>query len=116
MGAGPLPMRHGLTLGELGRWFVDWLGLRVDYRVIEMQGWQPEAAPGFGWPEGPWVNPSPNAASLNMARAYAGTVMLEGCTLSEGRDTTHPLELLGQLRSEERRVGKECRSRWSPYH
>ena len=85
VGAGPLPMRHGLTLGELGRWFVDWLGLRVDYRVIEMQGWQPEAAPGFGWPEGPWVNPSPNAASLNMARAYAGTVMLEGCTLSEGR-------------------------------
>ena len=95
VGAGPLPMRHGLTLGELGRWFVDWLGLRVDYRVIEMQGWQPEAAPGFGWPEGPWVNPSPNAASLNMARAYAGTVMLEGCTLSEGRGTTRPLELLG---------------------
>ena len=95
VGAGPLPMRHGLTPGELGRWFIDRLGLRVAYRVIEMQGWQPEAAPGFGWPAWPWVNPSPNAASLNMARAYAGTVMLEGTTLSEGRGTTRALELLG---------------------
>src|SRR5213596_2517022 len=48
VGAGPLPMRHGLTLGELGRWFVDQFKLDVDYRVIEMQGWDPEAAPGFG--------------------------------------------------------------------
>ncbi|MBN9406964.1 MAG: DUF1343 domain-containing protein [Burkholderiales bacterium] len=96
VGAGPMPMRHGLTMGELGRWFIAQLGLRLEYRVIEMQGWQPEAAPGFGWPvERSWVNPSPNAASLSMARAYAGTVMLEGTTLSEGRGTTRPLELFG---------------------
>jgi uncharacterized protein YbbC (DUF1343 family) len=89
-------MRHGLTLGELGNWFVDHFKLDVDYRVIEMQGWQPDAAPGFGWPtERVWINPSPNAANLNMARAYAGTVMLEGTTLSEGRGTTRPLELFG---------------------
>ncbi|WP_415035558.1 exo-beta-N-acetylmuramidase NamZ domain-containing protein, partial [Azonexus sp.] len=74
VGAGPLPMRHGLTLGELGHWFIHHLQLDVDYRVIEMQGWQPDAAPGYGWPLGEraWINPSPNAPNLSMARAYAG--------------------------------------------
>jgi len=97
VGAGPLPMRHGLTLGELAHWFVRMLNLKVDYRVIAMQGWQPEQAPGHGWPLGErtWVNPSPNAPNLWMARCYAGTVMLEGTTLSEGRGTTRPLELFG---------------------
>ncbi|NJD30324.1 MAG: DUF1343 domain-containing protein [Gammaproteobacteria bacterium] len=97
VGAGPMPMRHGLTLGEMGRWFVRHLGLDVDYRVIEMQGWQPASAPGYGWPLGErtWVNPSPNAPNLWMARCYPGTVMLEGTTLSEGRGTTRPLELFG---------------------
>jgi len=97
VGAGPLPMRHGLTLGELGLWFVKTLKLDVELRIIEMQDWQPEAAPGFGWPLGEraWINPSPNAPNLWMARAYAGTVMLEGTTLSEGRGTTRPLELFG---------------------
>ena len=96
VGAGPLPMRHGLTMGELGAWFIAQLKLDVDYRVVEMQGWQPDAVPGFGWPLGErtWVNPSPNAPNLWMARAYAGTVMLEGATLSEGRGTTRPLEFL----------------------
>jgi uncharacterized protein YbbC (DUF1343 family) len=96
VGAGPMPMRHGLTLGEMGRWFVRHFNLDVDYRVIEMHGWHPDQRPGFGWPpERVWVNPSPNAANLNMARCYAGTVMLEGTTLSEGRGTTRPLELFG---------------------
>lgn len=96
VGAGPMPMRHGLTLGELGSWFVARGRLDVDYRVIEMEGWRPDEGPGFGWPpERVWVNPSPNAANVNMARAYAGTVMLEGTTLSEGRGTTRPLELFG---------------------
>jgi uncharacterized protein YbbC (DUF1343 family) len=95
VGAGPMPMRHGLTLGEMGHWFVRHFGLDVDYQVIAMEGWTPEAGPGWGWPESRiWVNPSPNAANLNMARAYAGTVMLEGTTLSEGRGTTRPLEVL----------------------
>jgi len=97
VGAGPLPMRHGLTLGELAHWFVRTLRLSLDYKVVEMQGWQPSTAPGFGWPLGErsWINPSPNAANLWMARAYAGTVMVEGTTLSEGRGTTRPLELFG---------------------
>jgi uncharacterized protein YbbC (DUF1343 family) len=95
VGAGPMAMRHGLTMGEMGHWFVRHFGLDVDYRVIEMHDWLPEAGPGFGWPESRiWINPSPNAASLNMARTYAGTVMIEGATLSEGRGTTRPLEVL----------------------
>ncbi|MFC0203141.1 exo-beta-N-acetylmuramidase NamZ family protein [Novosphingobium soli] len=95
VGAGPMPMRHGLTLGEMGSWFIRRFALDVDYRVIAMEGWAPAEAPGFGWPQSRiWINPSPNAASLNMARAYAGTVMLEGTTLSEGRGTTRPLEVL----------------------
>lgn len=97
VGAGAMPMRHGLTMGELGHWFIATLGVDVDYQVIPMSGWQPEAAPGHGWPLGErsWVNPSPNAPNLSMARAYAGTVMLEGTTLSEGRGTTRPLEVFG---------------------
>ncbi len=95
VGAGPMVMRHGLTMGEMGRWFQQHFGLNLDYRVVEMPGWQPDGA-GFGWPiDRAWVNPSPNAPNVNMARAYAGTVMVEGATLSEGRGTTRPLELFG---------------------
>lgn len=108
VGAAPMPMRHGLTLGELGHWFIDHFHLDVDYQVVEMQGWRPEEKPGFGWPpERVWINPSPNAANLNMARAYAGTVMLEGTTLSEGRGTTRPLELFGAPDLEPRRIMAE---------
>ncbi|MEP6345485.1 MAG: DUF1343 domain-containing protein [Parasphingorhabdus sp.] len=95
VGAAPMPMRHGLTMGEMGRWLISHFNLNVEYEVIPMQGWKPEG-PGFGWPEDHiWINPSPNAPNVNMARAYAGTVMLEGTTLSEGRGTTRPLELFG---------------------
>lgn len=111
VGAGPLPMRHGLTLGELGHWFIKTLNLDVEYRVIEMEGWAPEAGSGFGWPLGEraWINPSPNAQNLYMARAYAGTVMLEGTTLSEGRGTTRPLELFGAPDIDARAVIGEMR-------
>ena len=97
VGAGPLPMRHGLTMGELALWFVRWLGLDVELNVVAMNSWMPATGPGYGWPLGErsWVNPSPNAPSLSMARCYAGTVMLEGTTLSEGRGTTRPLEIFG---------------------
>ncbi len=97
VGAGPLPMRHGLTLGELAKWFLRTLNLDVECEVVTMEGWNPAGAPGFGWPLGEraWVNPSPNASHLSMARCYPGTVMLEGTTLSEGRGTTRPLELFG---------------------
>ncbi len=95
VGAGPMVMRHGLTMGEMGHWFIAQFGLDVAYRVVAMESWQPDADDGFGWPQSRiWINPSPNAANLNMARSYAGTVMLEGTTLSEGRGTTRPLEVL----------------------
>ncbi|MBK8666099.1 MAG: DUF1343 domain-containing protein [Burkholderiales bacterium] len=115
VGAGPMPMRHGMTMGELGHWFIDLLKLNVEYRVITMDGWQPDAAPGFGWPmhaddQRTWVNPSPNAPNLSMARAYAGTVMLEGTTLSEGRGTTRPLELFGAPDIDTRRLLADMRA------
>ncbi|GAM97616.1 alternate gene name: yzbB [alpha proteobacterium U9-1i] len=109
VGAGPMPMRHGLTLGELGHWFIAHYKLDVAYRVITIEGYDPGAAPGYGWPLGErtWINPSPNAPNLWMARAYAGTVMLEGTTLSEGRGTTRPLELFGAPDIDARAVIKE---------
>lgn len=97
IGCGPLIMRHGLTLGEIARWFVALKGLDVDLEVVPMTGYDPDAPPGYGWPitELSWVNPSPNASSLNMARCFPGTVLFEGTTLSEGRGTTTPLEVVG---------------------
>ncbi|WP_373476496.1 exo-beta-N-acetylmuramidase NamZ domain-containing protein [Sphingorhabdus sp.] len=114
VGAGPIPMRHGMTLGELGQWFVDHFKIDVDYHVVAIEGYQPDAAPGFGWPaDRLWINPSPNAPNINMARAYAGTVMLEGTTLSEGRGTTRPLEIFGAPDIDARAVIAEMR-RFAP--
>jgi uncharacterized protein YbbC (DUF1343 family) len=108
VGAGPLPMRHGLTLGEAGHWFIKYLKLDVDYRVIAMEGWDQ-----LGWPaQRAWVNPSPNAPTPWMARCYAGTVMLEGTTLSEGRGTTRPLELFGAPDMDVNAVLKAIPSQW----
>jgi len=106
VGAGPLPMRHGLTMGELAQWFVRTLNLDVECEVLTMDGWAPGSGPGYGWPlcERTWINPSPNAPNLWMARCYAGTVMLEGTTLSEGRGTTRPLELFGAPDLEPRKL------------
>jgi uncharacterized protein YbbC (DUF1343 family) len=97
VGAGAMPMRHGLTMGEMANWFIATLKLDLDCKIIPMQHWQADSAPGYGWALGErtWINPSPNAPNLWMARCYAGTVMLEGTTLSEGRGTTRPLELFG---------------------
>lgn len=97
VGAGAMPMRHGLTMAEMARWFAATLKLDVELRLVEMHGWHSAAAPGYGWPLGErsWVNPSPNAPNLSMVRCYAGTVMIEGTTLSEGRGTTRPLEMVG---------------------
>jgi len=111
VGAGPLPMRHGLTLGELALWFQRSLNLDVECEVVTLEGWAPGSGPGYGWPLGErtWVNPSPNAPNLWMARCYAGTVMLEGTTLSEGRGTTRPLELFGAPDLEPRKLMAEMR-------
>jgi uncharacterized protein YbbC (DUF1343 family) len=112
VGAAPLPMRHGLTLGELAKWFERALRLDVDCQVVMMEGWKPSQAPGFGWPldQRAWVNPSPNAPNLWMARCYPGTVLLEGTTISEGRGTTRPLELFGAPDLEPRALLGKMRS------
>lgn len=96
VGAGPFPMRHGLTPGEMALYYKKKFNLDVDLKIVKMKGYDPLKKSGFGWPtDRVWVNPSPNAPTLNMARAYCGTVMIEGTTLSEGRGTTRALELLG---------------------
>lgn len=97
VGAAPLLMRHGLTFGELALWLTAEKGLELELEIVPMTGYRPDAGPGYGWPVGElsWVNPSPNASSLDMARAFPGTVLFEGTTLSEGRGTSRPLELVG---------------------
>lgn len=97
VGCDQIPVRHGLSVGELAQWLVHKNSLDVDLTVMKMPQWQPDEGPGFGWPvfQRPWINPSPNASSLNMTRCFPGTVLLEGTTLSEGRGTTVPLEVIG---------------------
>ena len=106
VGAGPMPMRHGLTMAEMAKWLIGALRLELPVQYVTLEGWMPEAGPGYGWPLGErsWVNPSPNAPNLWMARCYTGTVMLEGTTLSEGRGTTRPLEIFGAPGLEPRRL------------
>ena len=97
VGVDSLPCRHGLTTGELAQWFNTRLVTPADITVITMADYVTSEHPGYGWPSHlqPWINPSPNASSLNMARCFPGTVLIEGTNLSEGRGTTTPLELIG---------------------
>lgn len=96
VGVASIPCRYGLTIGELAGWFNDQLSQPAALSVIEMTHYDPTTAPDYGWPSRlAWVNPSPNASSLNMARLFSGTVLLEGTLLSEGRGTTTPLEVVG---------------------
>jgi uncharacterized protein YbbC (DUF1343 family) len=111
IGIGPLIMRHGLTVAEFARWYMALRKLNVDLTVVPMTDYAPAAGPGYGWPifELPWVNPSPNASSLNMTRCFPGTVLFEGTTLSEGRGTTTSLELVGAPDMDFRRVLRSAR-------
>jgi uncharacterized protein YbbC (DUF1343 family) len=93
VGLAPLPMRHGLTIGELARFFVDWKELDVALEVLWMEGWRREALfPDTGLP---WVMPSPNMPTWDTALVYPGGCLLEGTELSEGRGTTRPFEIFG---------------------
>lgn len=117
VGAAPIPMRHGLTVGELALYFKDHYKLNLDLEVVKMKGYAPNKAPGYGWDmKRPWVNPSPNAASLNMARAYPGTVLIEGTTLSEGRGTTRALEIIGASDIDFAKVLKEMKKKAPQWH
>lgn len=89
----PLAVRHGLTMGELGRYFHDVLGIRAPYRVIRAEGW--DRASWFDQTGLPWVYPSPNMPTLDTATLYPGLCLVEGTNLSEGRGTTRPFHLVG---------------------
>lgn len=93
VGLYPIPMRHGMTIGELACLFNEEFGIGCSLEVIRMSGWKREM--WFDDTNLPWVSPSPNMATLDTATVYPGTVLIEGTNLSEGRGTTHPFELVG---------------------
>jgi uncharacterized protein YbbC (DUF1343 family) len=93
VGMYPIPMRHGMTIGELARLFNDAFGIGADLDVIAMQGWRREMY--FDDTMVPWVLTSPNIPTLDTCIVYPGTVLFEGTNLSEGRGTTRPFELTG---------------------
>ena len=93
VGLYPLPMRHGMTIGELARLFNDYFGIGADLEVITMDGWTRDMYHDVA--EAPWVMPSPNMPTLDTALVYPGTVLFEGTNVSEGRGTTRPFELVG---------------------
>ena len=93
VGLHPLPVRHGMTIGELALLFKDELALRLDLRVVPMRGWRREMH--FEDTGLPWVLPSPNMPTVDTAFVYPGGCLVEGTNLSEGRGTTRPFELVG---------------------
>jgi uncharacterized protein YbbC (DUF1343 family) len=93
VGQYPIPMRHGLTVGEAARLFNDQFGIGAKLEVVAMQGWQRRQ--WFDQTGLPWVMPSPNLPTLESAVVYPGTVLFEGTNVSEGRGTTRPFELVG---------------------
>lgn len=93
VGLHPIPLRHGLTAGELARWLNDVRGIGCDLEVVAMDGWRREM---FWVDTGlPWVLPSPNLPTPDSCVVYPGMVLVEGTNLSEGRGTTRPFELVG---------------------
>ena len=93
VGLYPIPMRHGMTIGELARLFNDHFGIGAKLEVVEMEGWRREMYHDTAG--APWVMPSPNMPTLDTALVYPGTVLFEGTNVSEGRGTTRPFELVG---------------------
>lgn len=93
VGQFPIPMRHGMTIGELATFFNDACGIGADLTVVPMEHWRRSMF--FDETGLPWVMPSPNMPTLETAVVYPGTVLFEGTNVSEGRGTTRPFELIG---------------------
>jgi uncharacterized protein YbbC (DUF1343 family) len=93
VGMFPIPMRHGMTAGELALMFNREFGIGCDLEIVKMQGWRRPM--WYDDTELPWVLPSPNMPTLDTAVVYSGVVFLEGTNVSEGRGTTRPFELIG---------------------
>ncbi len=104
VGAAPVPMRHGLTLGEAALWYKDHKKLKVDLTVVSMLDYDVNTAP---WPNMPWVNPSPNIPRVSCTKIYPGSVLIEGSNLSEGRGTTIPLEIFGAPKLDAAKIIKD---------
>lgn len=103
VGHGPLPMAHGLTLGEAALWFKEKEKLKVSLQIVPMKGYSPKA----GWPKNrPWVQPSPNMTDPDCAKCYPGTVLLEGTEISEGRGTTLPFQVFGKPHMKRKKIKK----------
>ncbi|HEY7188381.1 MAG TPA: DUF1343 domain-containing protein [Vicinamibacterales bacterium] len=105
VGQFPIPMRHGMTIGELARLFNEEFGIGATLEVIRMDGWRREMYADAT--DLPWVMPSPNMPTLDTAIVYPGTVLFEGIMLSEGRGTTRPFELVGAPWIEAERFARE---------
>jgi uncharacterized protein YbbC (DUF1343 family) len=93
VGQFPIPMRHGMTVGELARLFNTAYEIGAALEVVTLEGWQREMY--FDQTGLPWILPSPNVPTLDTAIVYPGAVLFEGTMLSEGRGTTRPFELIG---------------------
>jgi len=93
VGQFPIPMRHGLTIGEAARLFNDHFGLNAAVDVVPMDGWRRSMY--YDETQLPWVLPSPNIPTLETAIVYPGAVLFEGTRVSEGRGTTRPFEIIG---------------------
>jgi uncharacterized protein YbbC (DUF1343 family) len=112
VGQFPIPMRHGMTIGELARLFNEHFAIGASLEVVKMEGWRREM---FADDTGlPWVMPSPNMPTLDTAIVYPGTVLFEGTLLSEGRGTTRPFELVGAPGIEAERFAQQLNATGLP--
>jgi uncharacterized protein YbbC (DUF1343 family) len=112
VGMFPMPMRHGMTIGELAGYFNEAFALGAKLEVVRMQGWSRDT---YGDQTGlPWVMPSPNIPTVDTAVVYPGTVLLEGTNVSEGRGTTKPFELAGAPWADPERVAADLNRRQLP--
>ncbi len=105
--ASPLAIRHGMTMGELGTFFVRQLGIKAELEVIPCQGWERDQ--WLDETDQPWVFPSPNMPTLETAAIYPGMCLIEGTNLSEGRGTTRPFHLVGAPWLDRERFARYCR-------
>lgn len=103
----PLATRHGMTMGEMGRYFQKVVGIDVELDVVRCQGW--ERGQYFDATDLPWVFPSPNMPMVETAIIYPGMCLIEGTNLSEGRGTTRPFHLVGAPWLDPARFAELCR-------
>ncbi|MCY4321609.1 MAG: DUF1343 domain-containing protein [Bdellovibrionaceae bacterium] len=103
VGVAPLPMSHGLTLGEIALWYKHLKKLKTNLKIVKMKSYQSKKE----WPiNRAWILPSPNMTGLSCAKCYPGTVLLEGTQISEGRGTTKPFEIFGRVNMETEKIHK----------